>query len=316
MVFLGAKLADDLRRFVLNLSIKEILITGSRMVFAHRKFILLFWITNIVFAFALSLPLFSVLQQGLAHSLINSNLSLGFDYLWYVQFRHIYQNSLNAIPILLYAFAGVYVLLQLFYLGGLFAVYTNSKKNHMVDFFYGSVKYFIRFLKIAVFVGALYFVAISINVLIDYVIKQIFLEKENAFIEFAVQIFRYLFFLLLITIINIISDYTKVAIVVVDSTKLFRSLYKSFQFIKKNFVKVVTIYFIMLIFVAIGATVYNLVDSFVPKKPAYLLLLTFLIQQLLIIFRVLIRMYFYSTELLIFTDGEAETVSPAFEEIS
>ncbi len=316
MVLLGAKLTDDLWRFVLNLSIKEILITGSRMVFAHRKFIILFWITNIVFAFALSLPLFSVLQQGLAHSLINSNLSLGFDYLWYVQFRHIYQNSLDAIPILLYAFAGVYVLLQLLYSGGLLAVFTNSKKNHVVDFFYGSVKYFIRFLKIAVFVGALYFVAISINVLIDYGIKQIFLEKENAFIEFAVQIFRYLFFLLLITIINIISDYTKVAIVVVDSTKLFRSLYKSFQFIKKNFVKVMTVYFIMLIFVAIGATVYNLVDSFVPKKPAYLLLLTFLIQQLLIIFRVLIRMYFYSTELLIFTDGEAETVSPAFEEIS
>jgi len=316
MVLLGAKLADDLRRIVLNLSIKEILVNGSRLVFAHRKFVLLFWITNIVFAFALSLPLFSVLQHGLANSLINSNLSLGFDYLWYVQFRHIYRNSLDAIPILLYAFAGVYVLVQLFYLGGLLAVYTNSKKNHVVDFFYGSVKYFIRFLKIAVVVGALYFAAISINVLIDYGIKQIFLEKENAAVEFAVQIFRYLFFLLLISIINIISDYTKIAIVVIDSTKLFRSLYKSFQFIKKNFVKVMTVYFIMLVFVAIGATIYNVVDSFLPKKPVYFLLLTFLIQQLLIIFRVLIRMYFYSTELLIFTDGEAQTVSPAFEEIS
>ncbi|PIP77071.1 MAG: hypothetical protein COW85_10935, partial [Ignavibacteria bacterium CG22_combo_CG10-13_8_21_14_all_37_15] len=227
-----------------------------------------------------------------------------------------YRNSLDAIPILLYAFAGVYVLVQLFYLGGLLAVYTNSKKNHVVDFFYGSVKYFIRFLKIAVFVGALYFAAISINVLIDYGIKEIFLEKENAAVEFAVQIFRYLFFLLLISLINIISDYTKVAITVVDSTKLFRSLYKSFQFIKKNFVKVMTVYFIMLVFVAIGATIYNVVDSFLPKKPVYFLLLTFLIQQLLIIFRVLIRMYFYSTELLIFTDGEAQTVSPAFEEIS
>jgi len=300
----------------LNLSIKEILVNGSRLVFAHRKFVLLFWITNIVFAFALSLPLFSVLQHGLANSLINSNLSLGFDYLWYVQFRHIYRNSLDAIPILLYAFAGVYVLVQLFYLGGLLSVYTNSKKNHVVDFFYGSVKYFIRFLKIAVVVGALYFAAISINVLIDYGIKQIFLEKENAAVEFAVQIFRYLFFLLLISIINIISDYTKIAIVVIDSTKLFRSLYKSFQFIKKNFVKVMTVYFIMLVFVAIGATIYNVVDSFLPKKPVYFLLLTFLIQKLLIIFRVLIRMYFYSTELLIFTDGEAQTVSPAFEEIS
>jgi len=316
MVLLGAKLADDLRRIVLNLSIKEILVNGSRLVFAHRKFVLLFWITNIVFAFALSLPLFSVLQHGLANSLINSNLSLGFDYLWYVQFRHIYRNSLDAIPILLYAFAGVYVLVQLFYLGGLLSVYTNSKKNHVVDFFYGSVKYFIRFLKIAVVVGALYFAAISINVLIDYGIKQIFLEKENAAVEFAVQIFRYLFFLLLISIINIISDYTKIAIVVIDSTKLFRSLYKSFQFIKKNFVKVMTVYFIMLVFVAIGATIYNVVDSFLPKKPVYFLLLTFLIQQLLIIFRVLIRMCFYSTELLIFTDGEAQTVSPAFEEIS
>lgn len=300
----------------MNLSIKEILVNGSRLVFAHRKFVLLFWITNIVFAFALSLPLFSVLQHGLANSLINSNLSLGFDYLWYVQFRHIYRNSLDAIPILLYAFAGVYVLVQLFYLGGLLSVYTNSKKNHVVDFFYGSVKYFIRFLKIAVVVGALYFAAISINVLIDYGIKQIFLEKENAAVEFAVQIFRYLFFLLLISIINIISDYTKIAIVVIDSTKLFRSLYKSFQFIKKNFVKVMTVYFIMLVFVAIGATIYNVVDSFLPKKPVYFLLLTFLIQKLLIIFRVLIRMYFYSTELLIFTDGEAQTVSPAFEEIS
>jgi len=299
----------------LNLTIKEILINGSRMVFAHRKFILLFWITNIVFAFALSLPLFTVLQQGLAHSLINSNLSIGFDYLWYMQFRHIYQNALNAIPILLYAFAGVYILIQLLYLGGLLAVFTNSKKNHVVDFFYGSVKYYIRFLKIAFFTFILYFVAISINVLIDYGIKQIFIEKENAFIEFAIQIFRYLFFLFLISVINIVSDYTKVAVVAIDSTKLFHSFYKSFQFIKKNFVKVMTVYFIMLVFVAIGATIYNLVDGFVPKKPAYLLLLTFLIQQLLIIFRVLIRMYFYSTELLIYTDGEADTVSPVFEEI-
>ncbi len=300
----------------MNLSIKEILVSGLRMVYAHQKFMLLFWITNIIFAFALSLPLFTVLQQGLAHSLINNNLSMGFDYLWYVQFRHIYQNSLNAIPILLYTIAGVYVLVQLFYLGGLFAVYTNSKKDHVVDFFYGSVKYFIRFLKIAVLVGGLYFVAISINVLIDFGIKEIFWEKENAAIEFSVQIFRYLFFLLLVSIINIISDYTKVAIVVVDSTKLFRSVYKALQFIKRNFVKVMTVYFIMLIFVGIGAAIYNVVDSLLPKKPVYFLLLTFLIQQLLIIFRVLIRMYFYSTELLIFTDGEAETVSPAIEEIS
>jgi len=153
-------------------------------------------------------------------------------------------------------------------------------------------------------------------VLIDFGIKQIFLEQENAVVEFIVQIVRYLFFLFLVSIVNIISDYTKVVILVVDSTKLFRSLYKSFQFIKKNFVKVVTVYFIMLVFVAIGATIYNLVDSFLPKKPVYFLLLTFLIQQLLIIFRALIRMYFYSTELLIYTDGEAEIVSPHFEEIS
>ena len=241
---------------------------------------------------------------------------MGFDYLWYVQFRHIYQNSLNAIPILLYTIAGVYVLLQLLYLGGLLTVFTNSKKNHVVDFFYGSIKYYIRFLKIACFIGILYFVAISINVLIDYGIKQIFMDKENAFIEFSIQIIRYLFFLLLISIINIISDYTKIAVVAVDSTKLLRSFINALQFIKKNFLKVMTIYFILLMFVGIGATIYNLVDSLLPKEPLYFLLLTFLIQQLLIIFRVLIRMYFYSTELLIFTDGEAETVSPAFEEIS
>ena len=60
---------------------------------------------------------------------------------------------------------------------------------------------------------------------------------------------------------------------------------------------------------------YNIVDSYIPKYPYYYMVLTFIIQQLLIIFRLLIRMLFYSTEVYLYIELSAELVTSNVEEI-
>lgn len=297
------------------LTIKEILTQSIRLVYQNKKFILIFWLTNIAFAAAISLPLFALIHDHISHSTMNRELLFGFDFVWFTQFMNIYQKSTDTIPILLYAVTGIYIFIQQFYTGGLIAVFINKKKNHHVDFFYGGVKYFIRFTKIALIAMLFYFVAFSFNSVMNSLIVRFIIPGGSELALFLYQLGRFTLFLTIICIINIISDYSKVAAAVNDSYKAVFSMIISLKFLKKNFFKVLILFLIVASFVAIGGILYNVIENFVPKTPVYMLLLTFIIQQMLIILRFLIRMIFYSTEIILFNELQAETVSPVVEEL-
>jgi hypothetical protein len=297
------------------LTIKDILTQSIRLVYQNKKFILIFWLTNILFAAAISLPLFALVHDHISHSTMNRELLFGFDFVWFTQFMNIYQKSTDTIPILLYAVTGIYIFIQQFYTGGLIAVFINKKKNHHVDFFYGGVKYFIRFTKIALIAMLFYFIAFSFNSVMNSLIVRFIIPGGSELALFLYQLGRYTLFLIIICIINIISDYSKVAAAVNDSYKAILSMIISLKFLKENFFKVIVLFLIVASFVAIGGIIYNVIENFVPKTPVYMLLLTFIIQQMLIILRFLIRMIFYSTEIIIFNDLQAEIVSPVVEEL-
>ena len=59
---------------------------------------------------------------------------------------------------------------------------------------------------------------------------------------------------------------------------------------------------------ALGAVVYNVVAILIPRSPFYFLILTFILQQMLIIFRLAITMLLYATEAYLFKDQEAEVI--------
>jgi hypothetical protein len=298
------------------LNLKEILVQSIRLVYQNKKFLIIFWVTNIAFAAAISLPLFALVHDHISHSTMNNELLSGFDYVWFTQFMLIYQKSTDTIPFLLYAVTGIYIFIQQFYTGGLIAVFINKKKNHHVDFFYGGVKYFIRFTKIALIAMFFYFIAFSFNSVMHSLIVRYIIPSGSELTLFLYQLGRYTIFLLIICIINIISDYSKVASAVNDSTKAILSMIVALKFLKKNFFRILILFLIVASFVAIGGIIYNVVESFVPKTPVYMLIITFIIQQMLIILRFLIRMIFYSTEIIFFNDLQAEVVSPVVEEFS
>lgn len=297
------------------LSIKEILVQSIRMVYSNKKFIFLFWFSNVLFAFALSLPIYNLIHDHLSHSIISNQLLSSFDIVWFNQFNVLYQKSIAPIPSMLFAVCGIYIFLQIFFVGGLISVFINKKKNHYVDFFYGSVKYFLRFTKIALISFSIYFVALSINVLLNGLIVTYIIPVGNELILFLNQLGRYLLLLMMISIINIISDYAKVSAAVNDNYKAFPNMINAVRFVKSNFIKVFILFLIVSSFVAIGGILYNTIENFIPKTPVYMLLLTFIIQQMLIILRFVIRMIFYSTEVIVFNDFHAEVVSPLVEEV-
>jgi len=171
-------------------------------------------------------------------------------------------------------------------------------------------------MKIAVVVFILYGVALFINEGLSILIKRVFAYSSLTWLEFVVTLLRYLLFLLIIGVVSIISDYAKVVSVVTDSEAGFRSISKAMLFIRKNFGRTLVVFLILFLFLVIGAVVYNLVDGLIPRSPVYLILLTFIIQQFLIIYRIIIRMYVYSTEVVLYQDLAAELSEYEVEEVT
>ncbi len=289
-------------------SVKEILLHGVRSVFHNTKFVVLLWAMNAVSALVLAVPIYNILLDNLGNSLISDRISQNFDMMWYIQFRNLYSIQLSQLPLTIYFVGGIYVLVQTFFLGGLIAIFNAPDKNHMVDFFYGGVKYFIRFAKIVMLSLILYAVAFKINDYSGYLLTNLFKNSENVTADFILKFLRYILLVFYIGIVTMLSDYSKISLAVRDKTKIWIECFNAVLFIRDNFYKVFVVFLIVAIIGALGAIVYNIIGRFIPRTPFYFLILSFILQQMLIIFRLLVRMLFCSTEVTLFNDLSARVV--------
>ena len=295
-------------------TIKTALLQAFRANFYNAKFLLLFWGLNASFAFLLSIPIYNALIDNLEYSLINDRLSIGFDYLWYIQFRNLFESNLSQIPFLIYGTLGVYLLVQQFYLGGLISIFNNPKKNHVVDFFYGGVKYWVRMTK--VFLISLLFFALAF-LLNDYfgdLISKWFINSEDVVWEFLLRSLRYVFLIFFLGFVMMFSDYLKMNLAIKDHNKIIKAIFETILLLKKNFHIIFGTFLSVSIIGALGALVYNFIERQVPRTPYYFLILAFILQQMLIIFRMYIRMLFYSTGVFLFDELSAEEINVESQE--
>jgi hypothetical protein len=287
---------------------KQILLQSVRSVFQNTHFMLLLWMMNALAALILTVPVYNVLIDNLGRSMMSEKLALGFDYMWYLQFRQLYHVQFDQTPMNIYFIVGIYLIVQTFFSGGLISIFHIREKNHMMDFFYGGVRYFLRFFKILL-VSLLFFaIAFKINDYLGDLITWMFKNSENVTADFILKSLRYLLLVFLIGVVTMIADYSRVSLAVKDKTNVLRGIYEAILFIKNNFQKTFLLFLIVAVIGAVGAIVYNVMGKFIPRTPSYFLIVSFILQQMLIIFRLLVRMLFFSTEVNLFKDLSADIV--------
>ncbi len=291
------------------IKIGNILKLGIRAVVNNRQIVILLWSFNAVSALILSLPIYYLLDDNLRYSMMSSELSGSFQYIWFQQFLKSYSSNIGEIPFVFYSMVGFYALIQTFFLGGLISIFNSPKKNHIVDFFYGGVKYWLRFTRIVIISLLFFYLAFKINDYSGDLITWVYRDSENALMEFIFRALRYIVLVFLIGVVTIVSDYSKVSLAVKDTHKAIKEIYNTLIFLRKNFTKVFIVFLIVAVIGALGSILYNLIGRFIPRTPYYYLILLFIIQQMLIIFRLFVRMLFCSTEVILFKDLSAEVLN-------
>ncbi|MCF8267716.1 MAG: hypothetical protein K9I69_06505 [Ignavibacteriales bacterium] len=288
--------------------VRSIFVNSARNIYYNKKFIVLLWATNSVFALVLSAPVFYIIRDNLGDSFVNQSITLSFDYLWYLQLRYLYKNIFGTLPILIISAVSVYAFIQSFFAGGLLSVFNNPTKNHMVDLFYGGVKYWYRFS--VIFVISVFFLTLSFifNAYSGDIIGWLLGDEYLLTWEIILRALRYIFLFFLIAMVIIISDYCRVVIVMSDEVKFHKVIFQSLNFIRLHSVRTLLIFLVTAFIAALGMMLYNFLGKFVPSYPWYFMLLSFLLQQILVIFRIIIRLMFFSTEVLNYKDLTAKVV--------
>lgn len=288
--------------------IREILRGGWRLVIQNWFYVFLLWGTNIVLSLVITIPILAMLQDNLSHSLWSSKLALELDYFWLNQFEYSNINLFDKLPILFFSIVGINVLIQKVYQGGLIAVFNNPKKNHISDFFYSGVKFWYRFVKVSIIAIILLGIIFTFDSKLDSWIEYWTQDFNSVILDLIFRSVRYLILLFLIGIISILSEYTQIYLALNDSQKIRTALREILLFMRQRFFIVFTTYLIVSVFGALGAIVYNVVAISIPRSPFYYLILTFILQQMLIIFRLAITMLLYATEVYLFKDQDAEII--------
>ena len=289
--------------------IREILREGLRLTSKNWKYIFLLWGSNVVLALVLTIPIFSLLLDNLSHSVWSDSLVLNLDYVWLIQFQRENHNLLDKMPLLFFSIVGINVLSQKFYQGGLIGVFNNKKKNHISDFFYSGVKYWFRFIKVSAVSILLLIVIYFVDSIVGEWISYLYNDLYSVVIDLLFRSINYLILLFFIGVIAIVSEYTQIYLALNNSNEIWKAFRFTLKFIKEKFFIVFITFLIVSIIGAVGAVVYNIVSIYIPRSPFYFLILTFILQQMLIIFRLSITMLLYATEVYLFKDQNAEIIS-------
>lgn len=292
----------------MKIGIKETLLNGMRNVFHNYTFLFLLWGTNFLFASILTLPVLLIVKENLAHSFVSGHISQGHDFLWFLQFRHFNSFAFTTLTLLTIGVSIVYVLIQTFFMGGLVAIFNTPAKNHMVDFFFGGVKLWYRFIKVSFVSILIYSLAFTFYDLSENAITFLLKDMNVLWFDLFMRAANFTLLIFIIGIIILLSDYTKVSLAIDDKSEIIKEFIRSLKFIKNNFYLVFGTFLSIAVLSAAGAVIYNIIEAFVPRTPFYYLILSFILQQMLVIFRLTIRMFFTATEVFLLKDINAEII--------
>jgi len=309
--------------------------TGFGKVFRSKRYIFLVYLINFAAAVVFALILKDAIQESLGSTAAADKLVENFDGYWYESFSagagglsSTFSPSVEHIgaifdgldvfltgnlwyeylSIVIVGF--VYLLLWTFFSAGFIALYAEEFERP--PFFHRAARFFPRFFILAIISGVLYF--LIFYYLLDWMTvkaNEITRETIDERFHFGYTVIKYLIIWILVWIVNIIFDYSKIIIVLQDHKNFliapFKAFFKAIAVIFSHIRRTFGLYFLLGIFWIILMLLYWLVSVFasdtswlaeiIPEAGASLwfpIICAFVVGQFYVISRICMRCLFFA----------------------
>lgn len=256
------------------------------------KMVLTVFIVNISLGLILATPLYNVLQSEAQGSLEFNKLISGFDLTVIIDFLSKSGKSLPPFWLLGFALSVIYLILNIFFAGGILSQFALRGTFRLNEFFRNCTYYFGKFL----LVFLIELVALLGVCIISFIFLGISLLASDgstepvqmAWLTPSLLISGFMF-----TVVLNIGNYAKVILFKNFSLNAWLGFWKATNYIFHNF-KTMRIYWAILVVAVILVLFYLFLESAIGLSSAFKIFVMFIVQQAFIFGRVFLKMWMLS----------------------
>jgi hypothetical protein len=270
---------------------------GAAATVRKSRLVGLLWVINIVYAAAVIAPQALIVQAELGHSFLGSNVR-PFDVPWLAEAALKYWGVLPAMGGGLVLGVVLFLCLHVFLNGGIIGrLLDREGRPTLTAFFADCARYLGRFVRL--FLISLVFLVLTFGVILRLLSALITPFIDNAWTEWTTVILCNLHFLaalLLLSVVHMVFDYARIAVVADDERKVLKALGHALRFLRKRFFRSWALYLLIVAGFLAGTVAFYVVLGRFSGPTTAAVLLGFLWMQAYIVFRVWTKTLFFAAQ--------------------
>lgn len=266
---------------------------GLRQAFQQRGILILFYLCNLTAALVVMAPAAAALSSVLGHSLEGDRQFANLDPAWILEaLRSMDYSPFRAGLALFAAVGSVYFLLNVYLAGGAIAVFLKPRDT----FFGAGSRYFLRFLRLALWSVPAYGAVLALNAGLARLISRL---SESSMVESPWVMLgwgRALVALLLLWFVNMVFDYAKIIVVAEGRRSALFAAIDAFRFVWYNLGATTGIFYAGQLVGVVALLVYHGLSELIPHNSLVLVGLVFVVRQAYTVARFFVRLFIWSAE--------------------
>jgi hypothetical protein len=281
-------------------------IQGVKNVWANKFLIGIMFLYKFLFSLILLAPLYLMFSASFGANARASSLLQKLDSSLLIDFVYHWRQTLSIYFLMSFLVFFLAVVVFIFLSGGFWGILRDGSKgeeaNSKIERFFGyCAKYFWGMFKIALLLMLFYLIAFFLFLFFAAILDSVagesgWLEITSWRVATKMAAFAFLFLL-----VNMIGDYLRIFYVQNFLERLLGSVKRAFRFLLTNLLKTLSLYYLLSVFLVVAILAFvglNKLTEGIPKTSFYVLLI-FLLQQLLSLFRAFYRLIYYSSQLVL-----------------
>ena len=199
---------------------------------------------------------------------------------------------------LLFFISLLYVCVNTFLAGGFVGMYSKDYRSSFPEFLMDGARYFGKFFRIALVALVVYYLFFAI--VVNWVNNSIYESTQNDASEtvpYLYYMIRNVVVLLLMSLLFMIFDYTRIRMVVDDRTSALASTAAGARFAVPRFARTYGLYLLLTAIGVLFVIVYALLEKSMPQETYWPLVFLFILQQLYMVARLWLKATFYASQI-------------------
>jgi hypothetical protein len=273
------------------------IVIGMGTTFRKPRIVIILYVVNVVFAVVVAFPFLAIVQTELGNSLLGMNVR-PVDLMWIGEAILKHQDALAAIVAGFVACGFAYLALHIFLNGGIVGRLLDREGPSSLAAFAGDCgRYFWRFVRL--FLVSLAFLVLTLGIMMKLVSALFAPLTESAVTEWLPLILsnvHFLIALLLLSIVHMIIDYARIAVVADEERKVLKALRHALTFLRKRFFRAWAIYLLIVAATVGGSVVFYVVLGRLGAPVVVQAIAALVWMQIYVAFRIWIRTLFVAAQ--------------------